>query len=258
MKNYLGIEFGSTRIKAVVIDEKFSPVESGDYTWKSDFINGVWTYELGRAIEGLKTALSGIENRQNIAAMGVSGMMHGYLAFDKNWNLLVPFRTWQNTITAEAAEKLSALFNFNIPQRWSIAHLYQAMLNGEAHVSEIAHLTTLAGYVHHLLTGRHELGVGEASGMFPIRNETYDPDMMQTFERLRAETGRVIVETFQNLALSYDEIPAVLVAHHGPFAWGKDAGRAVYHAAVLEEVAAMNLQTLALHPSAAAMPRAFR
>ena len=186
MKNYLGIEFGSTRIKAVVIDEKFSPVESGDYTWKSDFINGVWTYELGRAIEGLKTALSGIENRQNIAAMGVSGMMHGYLAFDKNWNLLVPFRTWQNTITAEAAEKLSALFNFNIPQRWSIAHLYQAMLHGEEHIGKIAHITTLSGYIHFILTGENVLGIGDASGMFPIDpvTKTYDAGMIDKFQKL--------------------------------------------------------------------------
>ena len=262
---YLGIELGSTRIKASLIGEDFVPLASGSYEWENRLENGYWTYsleEIHRGVKGCYADLSAHVRKQygvslaSVRAIGVSGMMHGYLAFDKDWNLLTPFRTWRNTVTGEASEQLTERFRFHIPQRWSIAHLYQAMLNGEAHVSEIAHLTTLAGYVHHLLTGRHELGVGEASGMFPIRNETYDPDMMQTFERLRAETGRVIVETFQNLALSYDEIPAVLVAHHGPFAWGKDAGRAVYHAAVLEEVAAMNLQTLALHPSVAAMPRA--
>ena len=145
MQTFLGIELGSTRIKAVAIDRKHIPVSAGDYTWKSSYENGVWTYSLDEVWKGLKTAVSGVENRESIKAMGVSAMMHGYLAFDKDWNLLVPFRTWQNTITAQAASELTELFCFNIPQRWSIAHLYQAVLNGEEHVPQIAHITTLAG-----------------------------------------------------------------------------------------------------------------
>ena len=181
MKNLcLGIEFGSTRIKAVAINENHIPVSSGDYTWKSSYENGVWTYDLSLVWEGLKTALSGVENREQIKALGISGMMHGYLAFDKDWNLLVPFRTWQNTITAQAAAELTALLNFNIPQRWTISHLYQAVLNGEEHIPQIAHVTTLAGYVHYMLTGVNAVGVGEASGIFPVDPETlqYDEEML--------------------------------------------------------------------------------
>lgn len=185
---YLGIELGSTRIKAVAIDEKHVPISSGDYTWKSTYENGIWTYDLNEVWTGLKAALSGVENRESIAAMGISAMMHGYLAFDKDWNLLAPFRTWQNTITAQAAEELSALFGFNIPQRWSIAHLYQAVLNGEEHVERIAHITTLAGYVHYMLTGVNAVGIGEASGMFPIDSEKlcYDEVMLAQFDALVA------------------------------------------------------------------------
>ena len=187
-KTYLGVEFGSTRIKAVAIDEKHNPVSSGDYTWASTYENGIWTYDLNEVWTGLKTALSGIENRKSIAAMGISGMMHGYLAFDKEWNLLTPFRTWQNTITSQAAAELTELFDFNIPQRWSIAHLYQAVLNGEEHVSQIAHITTLAGYVHYMLTGVNAVGIGEASGMFPIDSEKlcYDEVMLAKFDALVA------------------------------------------------------------------------
>lgn len=186
MKTVLGLELGSTRIKAVAIDEKHVPVSSGDYTWKSSFENGIWTYSLDEVWKGLKTTVSCIENREQVAAIGVSAMMHGYLAFDKDWNLLVPFRTWQNTITAQAAEELTALFGFNIPQRWSIAHLYQAVLNGEPHVERIAHITTLAGYVHYMLTGVNAVGVGEASGIFPVDSETnfYDGQMLCKFEKL--------------------------------------------------------------------------
>lgn len=185
---YLGIELGSTRIKAVAIDEKHVPISSGDYTWKSTYENGIWTYDLNEVWTGLKAALSGVENRESIAAMGISAMMHGYLAFDKDWNLLVPFRTWQNTITGQAAEELTALFGFNIPQRWSIAHLYQAVLNGEEHVERIAHITTLAGYVHYMLTGVNAIGIGEASGMFPIDSEKlcYDEVMLAQFDALVA------------------------------------------------------------------------
>ncbi len=184
MKRYLGIEFGSTRIKAALIDASFAPVASGDFTWKSSRVDGVWTYDMADAWRGLKTALAALPDRAGIAAAGVSGMMHGYLAFDKDWNLLTPFRTWQNTMTGVAAEKLTALFGFQIPQRWSIAHLYQAMLNGEAHVEKIAHITTLAGYIHHALTGENVLGVGEASGMFPIDGLDYDKRMLAQFDEL--------------------------------------------------------------------------
>lgn len=184
--NYLGIEFGSTRIKAVAIDEAFKPVSSGDFVWKSDFKDGVWTYDLGDVWKGLKHALAGIDCKDDIACLGVSAMMHGYLAFDADWNLLVPFRTWQNTITGQAADELTEAFGFNIPQRWSIAHLYQAILNNEEHIDKIAHITTLAGYVHYMLTGVNALGVGDASGMFPIDSKTndYDEAMLAKFDEL--------------------------------------------------------------------------
>ncbi len=210
-KRILGIEFGSTRIKAVAIDEKHRPLSSGDYTWKSSFEKGIWTYDIEEVWKGLKAALSGLESRENIAAMGISGMMHGYLAFDKDWNLLVPFRTWQNTITGEAAAALTELFGFNIPQRWSVAHLYQAILNGEDHVPQIAHITTLAGYVHYMLTGVNALGIGEASGMFPIDSEKlcYDETMLKKFDALLAKHG------FTKKAAEL--LPKVLLA-------GEDAG----------------------------------
>ena len=188
MKNYfLGIELGSTRIKAVLLDEAHKIVKSGDDTWKSSLENGIWTYHMDEVQTGLRAAIQNLGGLPGeISAMGVSGMMHGYLAFDKDWNLLAPFRTWQNTMTGEAAEALSAEFGFNVPQRWSIAHLYQAVLNGEEHVKSIAHITTLAGYVHYLLTGENVLGIGEASGMFPIDSETlsYDAAMLDKFDAL--------------------------------------------------------------------------
>ena len=186
---FLGIELGSTRIKAVAIDDKYNPVSSGDYTWSSSFENGIWTYDIEKVWEGLKTALSKAEIKEDISYMGISGMMHGYLAFDADWNLLAPFRTWQNTITGPAAAELTELFKFNVPQRWSIAHLYQAILNGEEHVSKIAHITTLAGYVHYMLTGVNAIGIGEASGMFPIdsENSCYDKKMLESFNKLVAD-----------------------------------------------------------------------
>ena len=206
MARYLGVEFGSTRIKATVIDECYRICASGDYTWQSKFENGVWTYDLQEAKEGLQCALSGIKGVEGIDAVGISGMMHGYLAFDKDWNLLVPFRTWQNTMTASAAEELTALFGFNVPQRWSIAHLYQAILNGEAHIDKVAHITTLAGYMHHLLTDTNVVGIGEASGIFPIDSQglCYHPDMVQKFNDLLEKRG-----------ISWrleDVLPGVLVA----------------------------------------------
>ena len=216
----LGLELGSTRIKAVAIDESFTPVSSGDYTWKSSFVDGIWTYSLDEVWKGLKTAISGVENRESIAAMGVSAMMHGYLAFDENWNLLVPFRTWQNTITADAAAQLTEAFGFNIPQRWSIAHLYQAVLNGEAHVPQIRHITTLAGYVHFMLTGVNALGIGEASGMFPIDSDKncYNEEMLAKLETMLSP---------QNLPWSIrDVLPGVLVA-------GENAGKLTAEGAAL-------------------------
>ena len=205
-KRYLGVEFGSTRIKAVAIDADHISVSSGEHTWRSSLENGIWTYDLDQVWAGLKAALSGIGNRENIAAMGISGMMHGYLAFDEDWNLLVPFRTWQNTVTGQAAAALTEAFGFNIPQRWSIAHLYQAVLNGEDHVPKIAHITTLAGFVHYMLTGVNAIGIGEASGMFPIDSEKncYDEAMLAKFSELPAIKG-------QPWCLS-DILPAVLVA----------------------------------------------
>ncbi len=184
-KTALGIELGSTRIKAVAIDGCHAPVSSGDYTWASSYEDGVWTYSLDEVWTGLKAALSGVEGRENVCAMGVSAMMHGYLAFDADWSLLTPFRTWQNTTTGPAAAEL---FGFNIPQRWSIAHLYQAILNEEEHVPQIAHITTLAGYVHYMLTGVNAVGVGEASGMFPIDSQIldYDAQMLEKFNALPA------------------------------------------------------------------------
>ena len=187
-KLYLGVELGSTRIKAVGINDGFQPVISGEYAWKSDYINDIWTYPLEKVWEGLKTALRPFQGAA-IQSMGISGMMHGYLVFDKDWNLLVPFRTWQNTITEKASAKLTDALGVNIPQRWSIAHLYQAILNGEDHVRSAAHITTLAGYVHFLLTGVNAVGIGEASGMFPIDSKTrsYDEVMLDKFNSLLSE-----------------------------------------------------------------------
>ena len=192
-KTFLGIEFGSTRIKACLIDDKYSPIASGSYEWENKLENGYWTYSLSDVHKGLrgcfKDLLQNVFNEYGVklttvGAMGISGMMHGYLAFDKDDNLLVPFRTWRNTTTKDAADKLTDLFGFNIPQRWSIAHLYQAILNGEEHISKISYITTLAGYVHYLLTGRRELGVGEASGMFPISENNYDENMLKKFDEI--------------------------------------------------------------------------
>ncbi len=194
-KYVLGIEFGSTTIKSVLVDEAHKHIASGSYTWASIYDNGIWTYSLDNVWAGLKESFLNlskeVENKsgkkmENICAIGISAMMHGYLVFDKDWKLLTPFRTWQNTITGEAAEELSALFGFNIPQRWSIAHLYQAILNGEDHVAQIAHITTLAGYVHYMLTGKNAVGIGEASGIFPIDTDekTYDENMLGKFDSL--------------------------------------------------------------------------
>jgi sugar (pentulose or hexulose) kinase len=198
-KTALGIELGSTRIKAVLIDAQHTPIASGSHEWENRYENGVWTYSLEDIWKGLqdsyKNLCADVREKyaaplQTVGAIGFSAMMHGYMAFDKTNNLLVPFRTWRNTITGQAAEKLTELFQFNIPQRWSIAHLYQAILNQEPHIKHITHLTTLAGYVHWKLTGQKVLGVGEASGMFPIDSKIndYDARMIELFnERLEVE-----------------------------------------------------------------------
>jgi sugar (pentulose or hexulose) kinase len=193
-KTALGIELGSTRIKAVLIDEDHTPIASRSHAWENRYENGIWTYTLEDVWTGLQESYRNLGNEvskkydiplQNIGVMGFSGMMHGYLAFDQEGNLLVPFRTWRNTITGQASEQLMELFQFNIPQRWSIAHLYQAILNGESHIRDISYLTTLAGYVHWKLTGQKVLGVGEASGMFPIDSKTndYDEGMLEQFNK---------------------------------------------------------------------------
>lgn len=196
----LGLELGSTRIKCVLIGEDHAPIASGDHTWENRLENGVWTYHMDDVWAGIQDAYAAlkadVESRYGVklthlAALGVSAMMHGYLPFDKDGKQLCEFRTWRNTMTADAAEALTSLFDFNIPQRWSIAHLYQAILNGESHLPSLARLTTLAGHVHYMLTGRHVMGVGEASGMFPIdsRTGTYDARMVRLFDDAIASKG---------------------------------------------------------------------
>ncbi len=203
-KNVLGIELGSTRIKAVLIDERHLPVASGDYEWENRLVNGVWTYPMEAVHTGLQSCFANLKadvrakfdtELTTVGAIGVSAMMHGYLPFDRDGRQLAEFRTWRNTITGEAAEKLTALFGFNIPQRWSIAHLYQAILNGEEHVKDIAFLTTLAGYIHWRLTGEKLMGVGEASGMFPIDSAAidYDEGMIRKFKALTGIELRAIL-----------------------------------------------------------------
>lgn len=185
-KTALGIEFGSTRIKAVLINENHTPLASGSHDWENRYEKSVWTYSLKDVWNGLQDSYRKLNDEiaakyhttlRSIGAIGFSAMMHGYLAFDQNENLLVPFRTWRNTMTQVAAEELTKLLQFNIPQRWSIAHLYQAILNEEPHIKDIHYLTTLAGYVHWKLTGEKVLGVGEASGMFPIDSQTRQFDL---------------------------------------------------------------------------------
>ena len=209
----LGIELGSTRIKSVLIDENTAVVAQGSFEWASTLQNGLWTYALEEVHQGLQASFADLradyfkktgETLCEVAAIGVSAMMHGYLAFDAKDELLVPFRTWQNTNTAQAAAELSALIGFNMPQRWSASHFYQAVLNGEPHVQNVAFLTTLAGYVHYRLTGKRVLGVGDASGMFPIENGNYNPRMMALVNEKLKEKG---VQTGLDALL-----PEVLVA----------------------------------------------
>lgn len=196
----LGIEFGSTRIKAVLVDTTHAPIAMGTHDWENRLENGVWTYSLDDIWNGLqgcyKSLADEVQNKYGITltkigSIGFSGMMHGYMAFDEKDELLVPFRTWRNTMTEEACKKLVPVFNFNIPQRWSIAHLYQAILSGEEHVSKITFFTTLAGYIHWKLSGEKVLGVGEASGMFPIDSTKgdFDAKMVAQFDELIADKG---------------------------------------------------------------------
>ena len=209
----LGIELGSTRIKSVLIGPDHSPIATGGYNWENRYENGIWTYSLEDARTGLQVAYANLaadvaEKYQvtltRVASIGISSMMHGYLTFDKDGRQLAPFRTWRNTITGQAAEALTELFRFNIPQRWSIAHLYQSMLNGEEHVKDIAYLTTLEGYIHWQLTGLKVLGVGEASGMFPVDSDTcdFDAGMIEKFDQLAADYPWTL----------RDILPTVLVA----------------------------------------------
>ena len=199
-KASFGLEMGSTRIKAVLIGEDFAPIASGSHEWENRLENGIWTYHLDDVWQGLQAAYAELKEDvmkkygvklTKLASMGFSAMMHGYLAFDKDENQLAQFRTWRNTMTEEAANELTALLGFNIPQRWSIAHLYQAILNKEEHLNDIASINTLAGYVHYKLTGKKVLGIGDASGMFPIDSEIndYNKEMMAKFEEKVAPLG---------------------------------------------------------------------
>lgn len=181
----MGIELGSTRIKAVVINENRKIIASGSHNWESQLIDGHWTYSLDDVQTGLRDAVSKLSmGFDQLTTIGLSAMMHGYLVFDRDDNLLIPFRTWKNTTTSEAADKLTELFNFNIPERWSVAHLYQAILNNEEHVKDIAFITTLAGYAHWKLTGEKVIGICDASGMFPIKDKNWDPEFVEKFRSL--------------------------------------------------------------------------
>ena len=227
MKKILGIELGSTRIKSVLIDEETNVIAQGSHEWENRWEDGYWTYSLDDVWTGLQQSYRALKEAYQknfgkklteLDAIGISAMMHGYLAFGKDEELLVPFRTWRNTTTKEAASELSELFAFNVPQRWSVSHYYQAVLNGEPHISQVISLNTLAGYVHEKLTGRRVLGVGDASGMFPIQNGTYNQAMLSSFDTLLKE--KHISTPFVSL------LPEVLLA-------GEDAGKLTEHGARL-------------------------
>jgi sugar (pentulose or hexulose) kinase len=210
-KTALGIELGSTRIKAVLIDENYAPIAAGSHDWENQLEDGIWTYHLDDVWAGLQDCFSklalDVKTRydltlSSVGAIGISAMMHGYMVFDRSGDQLVPFRTWRNTTTEKAAALLSEKFKFNIPQRWSIAHLYQAMLNGESHVKDIDYMTTLAGYVHWKLTGKRTLGIGDASGMFPVDSVNHNSLMLKQFDELAVSYGWKIA----------DILPAILSA----------------------------------------------
>lgn len=214
-KAILGIEFGSTRIKAVLIDQNNKPIAQGSHTWENQLVDGLWTYSIDTIWNGLQDCyadlLKDVKSQYdtvitNLAGIGFSAMMHGYMAFDKDQEILVPFRTWRNTNTAQAAAELSELFVYNIPLRWSISHIYQAILNNEEHIGQIDFFTTLAGYIHWQLTGEKVLGIGDASGMLPIDPETknYSAEMVEKFNNLIAP---------KNLGWKLEDIlPKVLLA----------------------------------------------
>ena len=196
----LGIELGSTRIKGVLIDEDHNPIASGSYEWENQLVNNIWTYSMDEVWTGLQACYADLRkdvqekygvSLKRVGAIGFSGMMHGYLPFDESGKQLAEFRTWRNTITEEASEKLSEVFKFHIPQRWSIAHLYQAVLNGEEHVKDVRFITTLCGYIHWKMTGKKVLGIGEASGVFPIDSEKkdYNAKMITQFDEMIAKYG---------------------------------------------------------------------
>lgn len=196
----LGIEYGSTRIKAVLVTSDNEPVAIGAFDWENSLRDGYWTYSQQEIFDGLAAAYASLKANvaerygvtlRRLGALGVSAMMHGYLPFDEGGNLLVPFRTWRNTTTTRAARELSELFEFHIPERWSVSHIYQAVLDGEEHVPRIAHFTTLAGYAHWRLTGERVLSIGDASGMFPVDSATHDYDaaMVEKFDELVASRG---------------------------------------------------------------------
>ena len=199
-KAILGIEFGSTRIKAVLIDGENKPIAQGSHEWENQLVDGLWTYSTEAIWYGLQDCYADLRKNvlaeydieiEELAAIGISAMMHGYMAFNDQQNILVPFRTWRNTNTAKAAAELSELFVYNIPLRWSISHIYQAILDNEEHVADIDFLTTLAGYIHWQLTGNKVLGIGDASGMLPIDPEThnYSAAMVEKFNKLIAPKG---------------------------------------------------------------------
>lgn len=201
-KTAIGIELGSTFIKAVLINSEHTVLAEGSFRWENRLADGIWTYPLDEVHTGIRACYADLkraareklgEEMTTVGAVGVSGMMHGYLPFDKNGRQLAEFRTWRNTVTGAASKKLTELFHFNIPQRWSIAHLYQAMLDGEEYVADIARLTTIAGYIHFRLTGNHAVGIGEASGMFPIDSDIldYNQTMLHTFDSLHAYPWRL-------------------------------------------------------------------
>jgi sugar (pentulose or hexulose) kinase len=235
----LGIELGSSRIKATLIDEYHLPVATGVHAWENRFEDGVWTYHLDEVWTGIQDALNDLIGQvsaagvslSDIDAIGISGMMHGYLVFDHDGEQLTGFRTWRNTSTAQAADELTELFAFNIPQRWSIAHLYQAMLNEEDHVDDISFLTTLAGYVHWKLTGNKCVGIGEASGIFPIREGGYDLRLIERFDALNTRYP------FKLAVI----LPTVLSA-------GEDAGNLTEEGALLLDPAGRIAAGIALCP----------
>ena len=199
-KAILGIEFGSTRIKAVLIDEDNKPIAQGSHEWENQLVDGLWTYSIEAIWYGLQDCYADLRKDvlkqydceiESLAAIGFSAMMHGYMAFNEKEEILVPFRTWRNTNTGKAAAELSELFNYNIPLRWSISHLYECILEDNEHVKDIKYLTTLAGYVHWQVTGEFVLGVGDASGMIPVdpATKTYDAEMVKKFDNLIAPKG---------------------------------------------------------------------